>query len=141
MALSKGMEILVYSEWQKERLPLGPSSAVANACLNRRRGRRCSLHVEDRKRKASSGSYAQFVHPRCGAEEGSWGEGREKTFLTAFNFDNKVFGSPSGCPQEAEVPKAANTRKNRENVNEQLFVATERNAKLRYEGYKKLSEM
>ena len=44
-------------------------------------------------------------------------------------------------PQEAEVPKAANTRKNRENVNEQLFVATERNAQLRYEGYKKLSEM
>ena len=43
--------------------------------------------------------------------------------------------------QEAEVPKAANTRKNRENVNEQLFVATERNAKIRYEGYKKLSEM
>ena len=47
----------------------------------------------------------------------------------------------TGYPQEAEVPKAANTRKNRENVNEQLFVATERNAKLRYEGYKKLSEM
>lgn len=120
-----GMGILIYNEWQKERLPLGPSSAVADAGLNRRRGRRCSLHVEDRKRKASSGSYAQFVHPRCGAEEGSWGEGREKTFLTAFNFDNKVFGSPSGCPQEAE----------------ELFVATERNAKLRYEGYKKLSEM
>lgn len=39
------------------------------------------------------------------------------------------------------MPKAANTRKNRENVNEQLFVSTERNAKLRYEGYKKLSEM
>ena len=47
----------------------------------------------------------------------------------------------TGYPQEAEVPKAANTRKNRENVNEQLFVATERNAKLRYEGYKKFSEM
>ena len=47
----------------------------------------------------------------------------------------------TGYSQEAEVPKAANTRKNRENVNEQLFVATERNAKLRYEGYKKLSEM
>ena len=45
--------------------------------------------------------------------------------VPAFNFDNKVFGSPSGCPQEAE----------------ELFVATERNAKLRYEGYKKLSEM
>ena len=132
---------MIYNEWQKERIPLGPSSAVVDAGLNRRRGRRCSLHVEDRKRKASSGSYAQFVHPRCGAEECSWGEGREKTFLTAFIFDNKVFGSPSGCPQEAEVPKAANTRKNGENINEQLSVATERNAKLRYEGYKKLSEM
>ena len=33
--------------------------------------------------------------------------------------------SPYGVPQEAE----------------ELFVATERNAKLRYEGYKKLSEM
>lgn len=120
---------------------MGPSSAVADAGLNRRHSRRCTPHVEDRKRKASSGSYAQFAHPRCGAEECSWGEGKEKTFLTAFNFDNKVFGSPSGCPQEAEVPKAANARKNRENVNEQLFVATERNAKLRYEGYKKLSEM
>ncbi len=120
---------------------MGPSSAVADTGLNRRHSRRCTSHVEDRKRKAFSSSYAQFAHPRCGAEEGSWGEGKEKTFLTAFNFDNKVFGSPSGCPQEAEVPKAANTRKNRENVNEQLFVATERNAKLRYEGYKKLSEM
>lgn len=49
-----------------------------------------------------------------------------KTFLTAFNFDNKVFGSPSGCPQEAEVPKAANTRKNRENVNEQLLLSSPR---------------
>ena len=135
------METVFYNEWQKEGFPLGPSSAVANAGLYRRHSRRCTSHVEDGKMKAFSDSYAQFAHPHCGAEECSWGECREKTFLTAFNFDNKVFGSPSGCPQEAEVPKAANTRKNRENVNEQLFVATERNAKLRYEGYKKLSEM
>ena len=135
------MEILVYNEWQKERLPLGPSSAIANAGLHHRHSRRCTSHVETRKMKAFYSTYAQFAHPRCGAEEGSRGECREKTFLTAFNSDNKVFDSPSGCPQEAEVPKAANTRKNRENVNEQLFVATERNAKLRYEGYKKLSEM
>ena len=135
------MVLVVYNEWQKKGYPLGSSSAVADAGLNRRHSRRCSPHVEDKKRKAFSGSYAQFAHPRYGVEEGSWGEGGEKTFLTAFNFDNKVFGSPSGCPQEAEVPKAANTRKNRENVNEQLFVATECNATLRYEGYKKLSEM
>ena len=135
------MEIVFYNEWQKEGSPLRPSSAVADAELNRRLRCRCTPHVEDGKTKAFSDSYAQFVHPRCGAEEGSRGECRERTFLTAFNFDNKVFGSPSGCPQEAEVPKAANTRKNGENINEQLFVATERNAKLRYEGYKKLSEM
>ena len=119
------MEIVFHNEWQKEGSPLGPSSAVADAGLNRRHGRRCTPHVEDGKMKAFSSPYAQFAHSRCGAEEGSWGEGKEKTFLTAFNFDNKVFGSPSGCPQEAE----------------ELFVATERNAKLRYEGYKKLSEM
>ena len=119
------MELVFFNEWQKEGSPLGPSSAVADAGLNRRHSRRCTPHVEDRKMKVFSIFYTQFAHPRCGAEECSWGEGKEKTFLTAFNFDNKVFGSPSGCPQEAE----------------ELFVATERNAKLRYEGYKKLSEM
>jgi hypothetical protein len=119
------MELVVYNEWQKKGYPLGPSSAAYDAGLNRRRGRRCTPHVETRKMKAFSSPDAQFAHPHLGAEECSWGEGREKTFLTAFNFDNKVFGSPSGCPQEAE----------------ELFVATERNAKLRYEGYKKLSEM
>ena len=120
-----GMGILIYNEWQKEGSPLRPSSAVADAELNRRLRCRCTSHIEDGKMKAFSDSYTQFAHPHLGAEECSWGEGREKTFLTTFNFDNKVFGSPSGCPQEAE----------------ELFVATERNAKLRYEGYKKLSEM
>ena len=134
------MKLVVYNEWQKEGSPLGSSFAAADASLHRRLRRRHTPRVKASARSSFSSS-AQFAHPRCGAEECSWGEGREKTFLTAFNFDNKVFGSPSGCPQEVEVPKAANTRKNRENVNEQLFVATERNAKLRYEGYKKLSEM
>ena len=64
-----------------------------------------------------------------------------KTVFTTLNFIQRCSVPLTGCPQEAEVPKAANTRKNRENVNEQLFVATERNAKPRYEGYKKLSEM
>ena len=118
------MVLVVYNEWQKKGYPLGPSSAACDAGLNRRRGRRCSARVKASARSSFSSS-AQFAHSRCGAEEGSRGECREKTFLTAFNFDNKVFGSPSGCPQEAEEP----------------FVATERNAKLRYEGYKKLSEM
>ncbi len=119
------MGIVVYNEWQKKGYPLGPSSAACDAGLNRRHSRRCTSHVEDKKMKAFSSPDAQFAHPRYGAKECSWGEGREKTFLTASNFDNKVFGSPSGCPQEAE----------------ELFVATERNAKIRYEGYKKLSEM
>ena len=44
-------------------------------------------------------------------------------------------------PSEAEVAKPANTYEIDINESEQLFVATERNAKLRYEGYKKLSEM
>ena len=44
-------------------------------------------------------------------------------------------------PQEAEVAKPANTYEIDINESEQLFVATERNAKLRYEGYTKFSEM
>ena len=119
-----GMGILIYNEWQKERLPLGPSFAAADAGLHRRQSRRHTPRVKANARSSFSSS-AQFAHSRYGAEECSWGEGREKTFLTTFNFDNKVFGSPLGCHQEAE----------------ELFVATERNAKLRYEGYKKLSEM
>ena len=39
----------------------------------------------------------------------------------------------------SEVAKPANTRK--KTITKRLFVANERNAKLRYEGYKKLSEM
>ena len=64
-----------------------------------------------------------------------------KTFFTGLDSIQRCSVPLTGYPQEAEVPKAANTRKNGENINEQLFVATERNAKLRYEGYKKLSEM
>ena len=118
------MGIVVYNEWQKEGSPLGSSFAAADASLNRRLRRRHTPRVKASARSSFSSS-AQFAHPHLGAEECSWGEGREKTFLTTFIFDNKVFGSPSGCPQEAE----------------ELFVATERNAKLRYEGYKKLSEL
>ena len=64
-----------------------------------------------------------------------------KTFFTGLDSVQRCSVLLTGYPQEAEVPKAANTRKNRENVNEQLFVATECNAKLRYEGYKNLSEL
>ena len=48
-----------------------------------------------------------------------------KTFFTGLDSIQRCSVPLTGCPQEAE----------------ELFVATERNAKLRYEGYKKLSEM
>ena len=64
-----------------------------------------------------------------------------KTFFTGFDLIQRCSVPLTGFPQVAEAPKAANTRKDKNNKNEQLFVATERNAELRYEGYKKLSEM
>ncbi len=48
-----------------------------------------------------------------------------KTFFTGLDSIQRCSDPLTGYPQEAE----------------ELFVATERNAKLRYEGYKKLSEM
>ena len=48
-----------------------------------------------------------------------------KTFFTGLDLIQRCSAPLTGYPQEAE----------------ELFVATERNAKLRYEGYKKLSEM
>ncbi len=48
-----------------------------------------------------------------------------KTFFTGLDLIQRCSAPLTGYPREAE----------------ELFVATERNAKLRYEGYKKLSEM
>ena len=48
-----------------------------------------------------------------------------KTFFTGLDSIQRCSVPLTGYPKEAE----------------ELFVATERNAKLRYEGYKKLSEM
>lgn len=48
-----------------------------------------------------------------------------KTFFTGLDSIQRCSVPLTGYPQEAE----------------ELFVVTERNAKLRYEGYKKLSEM
>ena len=62
------MGIVVYNEWQKERLPLGPSSAVDAADLYRRLCRRHTPHVKASARSSFSSS-AQFAHPRCGAED------------------------------------------------------------------------
>lgn len=62
------MGIVVYNEWQKERLPLGPSFAVDAADLNRRLCRRHTPRVKASARSSFSSS-AQFAHPRCGAED------------------------------------------------------------------------
>ena len=59
---------MVYNEWQKERLPLGPSFAVDAADLNRRLCRRRTPRVKASARSSFSSS-AQFAHPRCGAED------------------------------------------------------------------------
>ena len=64
-----------------------------------------------------------------------------KTFFTGLDSIQRCSVPLTGYPQEAEVAKPANTYEIDINESEQLFVATERNAKLRYEGYKKLSEL
>jgi len=125
-----GMELVVYNEWQKKGYPLGPSSAACDAGLNRRRGRRCSARVKVQRASYSpsthlgmnGGAENFFLRPpvgrsmeyglSCSAQIRKMGEVRYSSLMKTF-------------PQEAE----------------ELFVATERNAKLRYEGYKKLSEM
>ena len=64
-----------------------------------------------------------------------------KTFFTGVDSVQRCSDPLTGYLQEAEVAKPANTRINKNDDNEQLFVATERNARIRYEGHKKLSEM
>ena len=150
------MEIMFYNEWQKEGSPLGPSFAAADACLHRRQSRRHTPCVKASARSFFSSS-AQFASPTAAATKSSidgflWsvlhqqvvvplcGEGRgvrsrsrwskqsqlaDSTVFTTLNSFQRCSVPLTGCPQEAE----------------ELFVATERNAKLRYEGYKKLSEM
>ena len=154
------MGIAVYNEWQKERLPLGPSSAVADAGLNRRHSRRHTPRVKASARSSFSSS-AQFAHPRYGDEDFFlWPpEGRESRRHSRAEENNKFrdlatptllhFGnaqaslalhSTSAAPIMGEV-RYNSLMKTFPQEAEELFVATERNAKLRYEGYKKLSEM
>ena len=122
--------------------PMGPSSAVAGASLSvgiLPSALLCVAPIASRRaprtikvRRASSIPYAQPWHCRgdeefflrppvgrsmeyglsCSAQIRKMGEVRYNSLMKTF-------------PQEAE----------------ELFVATERNAKLRYEGYKKLSEL
>ena len=155
------METVCYNEWQKEGSPLRPSSAVADAGLNRRHSRRCTSHVEDGKMKAFSDSYTQFAHPRCGAEDfflrppvgrrsrrhsraEENNKFRDLATPTLLHFGNAqaslALHSTSAAPIMGEV-RYNSLMKTFPQEAEELFVATERNAKLRYEGYKKLSEM
>ena len=154
------MGIVVYNEWQKERLPLGPSFAVDAAGLYRRLCRRHTPHVKASARSSFSSS-AQFAHPRCGAEDfflrppevrGSRRHSRAEednkfrdlATPTLLHFGNAqaslALRSTSAAPIMGEV-RYNSLMKTFPQEAEELFVATERNAKLRYEGYKKLSEM
>ncbi len=151
---------MVYNEWQKERLPLGPSSAVDAADLNRRLCRRHTPRVKASARSSFSSS-AQFAHSRYGAEDFFlWppeGRGsrrhsraeennkfRDLATPTLLHFGNAqaslALHSTSAAPIMGEV-RYNSLMKTFPQEAEELFVATERNAKLRYEGYKKLSEM
>ena len=77
--------------------------------------------------------HQRLVVPLCGEGRGVRSRSRwskqsqlaDSTVFTTLNSFQRCSVPLTGCPQEAE----------------ELFVATERNAKLRYEGYKKLSEM
>ena len=127
---------MFYNEWQKEGAPLGPSFAAADAGLHRRLRRRHTPRVKASARSSFSSS-AQFAPLGCGDEDffftASRGKGkssaepdRSKNKFRDFIMGEVRYNSlMKTFPQEAE----------------ELFVATERNAKLRYEGYKKLSEM
>ena len=169
------MGIVVYNEWQKERLPLGPSFAVDAAGLHRRLCRRHTPRVKASARSSFSSS-AQFSHPRYGAEDfflwppegrGSRRQSptgartssatwlRLRCYISAVLKQDRSLSlmdysrcsrpclalhSTSAAPIMGEV-RYNSLMKTFPSEAEELFVATERNAKLRYEGYKKLSEM
>ena len=154
-----GMGILIYNEWQKERLPLGPSSAACDAGLNRRRGHRCSARVKAQRASYSPSSHLGmnggaenfFLRPPVGrgSRRHSRPEERGNKFRdlatpTLLHFGNVqaslALRSTSAAPIMGEV-RYNSLMKTFPQEAEELFVATEHNAKLRYEGYKKLSEM
>ena len=154
------MGIVVYNEWQKERLPLGPSFAAADAGLHRRLRRRHTPRVKASSRSSISSS-VQFATLGCGDEDfflrppvvrGSCRHSRAEennkfrdlATPTLLHFGNAqaslALHSTSAAPIMGEV-RYNSLMKTFPQEAEELFVATERNAKLRYEGYKKLSEM
>ena len=152
---------MVYNEWQKERLPLGPSSAVDAADLNRRLCRRHTPRVKASARSSFSSS-AQFAHSRYGAEDfflrppvgrgsrrHSRPEERANKFRdlatpTLLHFGNAqaslALHSTSAAPIMGEV-RYNSLMKTFPQEAEELFVATQKNAQWRYEGYKALAEM
>ena len=169
------MGIVVYNEWQKERLPLGPSSAVTDAGLNRRHSRRHTPRVKASARSSFSSS-AQFAHPRCGAEDfflwppvgrGSRRQSptgartssatwlRLRCYISAVLKQDRpqslmdysrcsrpclALHSTSAAPIMGEV-RYNSLMKTFPQEAEELFVATQKNAQWRYEGYKALAEM
>ncbi len=153
------MELVVYNEWQKKGYPMGPSSAACDAGLNRRRSRRCSARFKARQASYSPSSHLGvnggaedfFLRPPVGrgSRRHSRPEERGNKFRdlatpTLLHFGNAqaslALRSTSAAPIMGEV-RYNSLMKTFPQEAEELFVATERNAKLRYEGYKKLSEM
>ena len=154
------MGIMFYNEWQKEGAPLGPSFAAADAGLHRRLRRRHTPRVKASARSSFSSS-AQFAPLGCGDEDffftASRGKGkssaepdrsknkfRDLATPTLLHFGNAqaslTLRSTSAAPIMGEV-RYNSLMKTFPQEAEELFVATERNAKIRYEGYKKLSEL
>ena len=169
---------MIYNEWQKEGLPLGPSSAVDAASLNRRLRRRHTPRGKATARRVSCIPSAQIATHGCGDEDfslrppvvrGSRRQSptgarvssssatwlRPRCYISAVlkqarsqSLTNEIMGSrpclalrsTSAAPIMGEVRYNSLTKTFPQEA-EELFVATERNAKLRYEGYKKLSEM
>ena len=154
------MGIMFYNEWQKEGAPLGPSFAVDAAGLHRRQSRRHTPRIKASAQSSFSSS-AQFAPLGCGDEDffytASRGKGkssaepdrsknkfRDLATPTLLHFGNAqaslALRSTSAAPIMGEV-RYNSLMKTFPQEAEELFVATEHNAKLRYEGYKKLSEM
>ena len=151
---------MFYNESQKEGSPLGPSFAAVDAGLHRRLRRRHTPRVKASARSSFSSS-AQFAPLGCGDEDfflrppevrGSRRHSRAEednkfrdlATPTLLHFGNAqaslALRSTSAAPIMGEV-RYNSLMKTFPQEAEELFVATERNAKLRYEGYKKLSEM
>ena len=128
------MELVVYNEWQKKGYPMGPSSAACDAGLNRRRSRRCSARFKARQASYSPSSHLGvnggaedfFLRPPVGrgSRRHSRPEERGNKFRDLATPTLLHFGN-------AQASLALRS----------TSAAPIMGAKLRYEGYKKLSEM